>query len=86
VREGRPAVPIASLVERPVLDVRATRLVVGPRDLRGALYLPSWHRPDSGQLPVLVDPYGGAGRQRVTAELEWRSLDDHHGETNLVIM
>jgi dipeptidyl-peptidase-4 len=73
-REGKPAVPIASLVERPVLDVHATRLVLGPRELRAVLYLPSWHRPDSGQLPVLLDPYGGAGLQRVTAELEWRSL------------
>lgn len=72
--EGKPAVPIASLVERPVLDVHATRLVLGPRELRAMLYLPSWHRPDSEQLPVLVDPYGGAGLQRVTAEAEWRSL------------
>ena len=74
LREGKPAVPVASLAERPVLDVHATRLVLGPRELRGVLYLPSWHRRDSGQLPVLVDPYGGAGRQRVTAEREWRSL------------
>ncbi|MCW2859755.1 MAG: peptidase [Actinoallomurus sp.] len=74
VREGKPAVPIASLVERPVLDVHATPLVLGPRELRGVLYLPSWHRPDGGRLPVLLDPYGGAGRQRVTAELDWRCL------------
>lgn len=74
LREGKPAVPIASLVELPVLDVHATRLVLGPRELRAVLYLPSWHRPDSEQLPVLVDPYGGAGLQRVTAEPEWRSL------------
>jgi dipeptidyl-peptidase-4 len=36
--------------------------------------VPSWHRPGSGKLPVLVDPYGGAGSQRVTAELDWKSL------------
>jgi dipeptidyl-peptidase-4 len=72
-REGRPAVPIASLAELPVLDVHATRLVLGPRELRAALYLPSWHHPGGGRLPVLVDPYGGSSRQRVTAELEWRS-------------
>jgi dipeptidyl-peptidase-4 len=71
---GKPPVPIASLAERPVLDLHATRLVLGPRELRAVLYLPSWHRPGSGQLPVLADPYGGAGLQRVTAELEWRSL------------
>jgi dipeptidyl-peptidase-4 len=54
--------------------VRATPLFLGPRELRGVLYLPSWHRPDSGRLPVLLDPYGGAGMQRVTAGLDWRSL------------
>jgi dipeptidyl-peptidase-4 len=74
LRDGKPVVPIASLAQRPVLDVHATRLVLGPRELRAVLYLPSWHRPGSGQLPVLADPYGGAGRQRVTAELDWRSL------------
>jgi dipeptidyl-peptidase-4 len=74
VREGKPAVPIESLVQRPVLDVHATRLVLGPRGLRAVLYLPTWHRPGSGQLPVLLDPYGGAGRQQVTAALDWRAL------------
>jgi dipeptidyl-peptidase-4 len=74
LREGKPAVPIASLAQRPALDVHATRLVLGPRELRAVLYLPSWHRPGSGQLPVLADPYGGASIQRVTAELDWRSL------------
>jgi dipeptidyl-peptidase 4 len=71
---GRKAVPIASLAEQPVLDVHATRLVLGPRELRAVLYLPSWHRPGRGRLPVLADPYGGAGMQRVTAELDWASL------------
>ncbi|MGH3373097.1 MAG: prolyl oligopeptidase family serine peptidase [Actinoallomurus sp.] len=72
-RAGRPDVPVASLVEEPVLGVRATRLVLGPRELRGALYLPSWHRPGR-RLPVLLDPYGGSNRQRVTAELDHRTL------------
>jgi dipeptidyl-peptidase-4 len=72
LRDGKPPVPIASLAERPVLDVHVTRLVLGPRELRGALYLPSWHRPGGGQLPVLLDPYGGASQQRVTAEQDWR--------------
>ncbi len=72
-RDGEAAVPIASLAERPDLDVRATPLVLGPRRLRAALYLPSWHRP-GGRLPVLLDAYGGANRQRVTAELDWRCL------------
>ena len=74
LREGKQAVPIAALAERPVLDLHATRLVLGPRELRAALYLPSWYRPGSVQLPVLADPYGGAAMQRVTAEQDWRSL------------
>jgi dipeptidyl-peptidase 4 len=74
LREGQPAVPVASLVQRPVLDIHGTRLVLGPRELRAVLYLPSWHHPGSGPLPVLADPYGGASRQRVTAELDWRVL------------
>jgi len=72
-RQGKPPVPITSLVHNPGLDVHVTRLELGPRRLRAALYLPSWHR--SGEpLPVLADPYGGASLQRVTAELDWRSL------------
>jgi dipeptidyl-peptidase-4 len=74
LRPGKPAVPIDSLVEQPVLGLRAERLVLGPRGLHAILHLPSWHRPDHGRLPVLLDPYGGAGRQQVTTELEWRSL------------
>jgi dipeptidyl-peptidase-4 len=74
LRDGQPGVPVASLAERPVLELRATRLVLGPRDLRAVLYLPSWHRLGQGRLPVLADPYGGAGRQQVTAELDFRCL------------
>jgi dipeptidyl-peptidase-4 len=73
-RDGQPAVPVACLAERPVLDVHATQLVLGPRELRAVLYLPYWHRPGEGRLPILADPYGGAGGQRVTAELDWRCL------------
>ncbi len=73
----RPAMPklaIRSTVESPVLAVRATPLVLGLDRLRARLHLPSWHRPGQGLLPVLLDPYGGASRQRVTAELDWRTL------------
>jgi dipeptidyl-peptidase 4 len=73
-RAARPPVPVASRAEPPVLDVHATRLVLGPRELRAVLYLPSWHQAGRGRLPVLADPYGGAGRQRVTAELDLGSL------------
>ncbi|HEU5419510.1 MAG TPA: prolyl oligopeptidase family serine peptidase [Streptosporangiaceae bacterium] len=73
-RPGGPDVPVASLVQHPVLKVRVRRLVLGPRQLRAALFLPSWHRPEHGPLPVLVDSYGGAGSQRVTAALDWWAL------------
>ena len=71
---GGAAVPVLSYAERPVLDLHAQQLVLGPRQLRARLHFPSWHRPGSGPLPVLVDSYGGASRQRVTVELDWRVL------------
>ena len=67
-RAGGPAVPIASLAERPVLDLRAARLSLGPRELRSVLFLPSWHRAGDGKLPVLLDPYAGPALQKVTAD------------------
>ncbi|MBO0775386.1 MAG: DPP IV N-terminal domain-containing protein, partial [Actinobacteria bacterium] len=74
LREGKPPAAVVSLAERPVLAVHATPLVLGARELRAVLYLPSWYRPGSRRLPVLLDPYGGAGRQQVTAERDWRCL------------
>ena len=62
-----------SAVEEPVLRVNRTRLVLGPRELRADLYLPSWHERGE-KLPVLLDPYGGPSRQRVTDEGDWRDL------------
>jgi dipeptidyl-peptidase 4 len=73
-RAGEPAVAIVSLAQRPVQDLHATPLVLGRRELRSMLYLPSWHRPGGGQLPVLLDPYGGPGGQRVTADPGWWSF------------
>jgi dipeptidyl-peptidase-4 len=70
VRDGQPAVPVASFVQRPVLDLRVTPLVLGRRQLRAMLYLPSWHQPGGEKLPVLLDPYGGA-KQRVTLAVDW---------------
>ncbi|GAA3769365.1 prolyl oligopeptidase family serine peptidase [Streptomyces coacervatus] len=74
VRDGKPAAAVTSFAERPVLGLHMTRLVLGPRGLRARLHFPSWHRPGSGPLPVLADPYGGAGGQRVTAEVDWKVL------------
>ena len=67
-RASGPAVTVASLAEPPVLDLRATPLALGPRELRSLLFLPSWHRPGDGRLPVLLDPYSGSAMQKVTAE------------------
>ena len=73
-RRGEPVAEIGSLAEWPVLDVRVTRLTLGPRELRAHLFLPSWHGSGGGSLPVLLDPYGGAAAQRVTDDLDSRSL------------
>jgi dipeptidyl-peptidase-4 len=65
---------IESLAQRPVLEVHATPLVLGPRELRAELFLPSWHRPGGGKLPVLLDPYGGPAGQKVAAMQGWLQL------------
>jgi dipeptidyl-peptidase 4 len=71
---GKLPVTIASLAQRPVLSPRVSRLVLGPRELRSSLFLPSWHRPGGAPLPVLLDPYSGPGMQKVTAEQGWWSF------------
>jgi dipeptidyl-peptidase-4 len=68
LRDGGPDVPITSLAERPSLPApRPDIFAAGPLGIRTALLLPSWHRPGSGRLPVLLDPYGGPHAQRVLA-------------------
>ena len=62
-RDGTQAA-IASLQAEPVLTPRITWLVLGARQLRAALLLPSWYRPGT-RLPVLLSPYGGPAMQRV---------------------
>ncbi|MFI0424949.1 prolyl oligopeptidase family serine peptidase [Spongiactinospora sp. 9N601] len=66
---GHPPVEIASRAETPVLEPRVEMLTLGPKRLRAALFLPSWHR--EGPLPVLMDPYGGPALRKVTAERGW---------------
>jgi dipeptidyl-peptidase 4 len=73
-RPGQPDVVIESLAQPPVLDVHAIPLVLGPRELRAELFLPSWHRPGDGKLPVLLDPYGGPAGQKVAAMQGWLQL------------
>jgi dipeptidyl-peptidase 4 len=73
-RPGQPDVPIESLAQRPVLEVHSAPLVLGPRGMRAELFLPSWHRPGDGKLPVLLDPYGGPAGQKVAATQGWLQL------------
>ena len=59
---------IPSRAERPNLpDPQPLLGHAGPRAIRAALLLPSWHEPGSRKLPVLLDPYGGPHLQRVLA-------------------
>jgi dipeptidyl-peptidase-4 len=59
---------VTSFAEQPSLPTpRPDLFTAGGREIRTALVLPSWHQPGSGKLPVLLDPYGGPGMQRVVA-------------------
>ena len=62
---------IVSSAEDPVVDPRPLPLTLGERELRGALYLPSWHAEGEGTLPVLLDPYAGPGIQLVGRARPW---------------
>jgi dipeptidyl-peptidase-4 len=64
---------VASVAEPPVLEPRAELLTLGSRELRAALFLPSWHQPGDPPLPVLMDPYGGPAMRKVTAGRAWWS-------------
>ena len=66
-RDDRLIATIRSLAETPVVTPRVEMLRLGDRDLRAALLWPSGHVPGTGTLPVLLDPYGGPGHQRVVA-------------------
>jgi dipeptidyl-peptidase-4 len=59
---------VTSFAEQPSLPTpRPDLFTAGAREIRTALLLPSWHEPGSAKLPVLLDPYGGPGMQRVVA-------------------
>ncbi len=64
-----PDTMIAGYPHQAVWRPRATMLVLGERQLRASLFLPSWHEPGSGKLPVLLDPYGGSAAAKVLAAL-----------------
>ncbi len=68
LRDGTEVGQIAEHAERPLLpDPRPVIFSAGAREIRTALLLPSWHRPGSGKLPVLLDPYAGPHAQIVLA-------------------
>jgi len=57
-----------SLAELPELPAPHPDLfTAGSWEIRTAVLLPSGHQPGSAALPVLLDPYGGPGAQRVLA-------------------
>jgi len=64
-RGGAVTAGIASLAQDPNLPHPAPRFIeAGPSGIRTAVLFPSWHERGN-PLPVLVDPYGGPGAQRV---------------------
>jgi len=66
-RHGKE-ITVTSFAEQPSLPApRPDLFTAGGREIRTALLLPSWHEPGSAKLPVLLDPYGGPGMQRVVA-------------------
>lgn len=66
-----PYETLASLAEEPSVTPRPLHLILGERQLRGALFLPSWRREGAGKLPVLLDPYGGPAMQLVGRARGW---------------
>ncbi|HEU5428284.1 MAG TPA: prolyl oligopeptidase family serine peptidase [Actinocrinis sp.] len=57
---------LRSVAEQPRITARPQELVLGERELRGVLLLPSDHVPGT-KVPVLLDPYGGPHAQMAVA-------------------
>ncbi|WP_434440586.1 prolyl oligopeptidase family serine peptidase [Lentzea sp. E54] len=57
---------IESWADTPVIKASPRMLLLGEREIRAALLLPSGHVPGT-KLPVLMDPYGGPHAQRVVS-------------------
>jgi dipeptidyl-peptidase 4 len=58
---------IDSFAEQPAISPNVRIVTLGTRELRAAVLFPRDHTPGSATLPVLLDPYGGPGHQRVLA-------------------
>jgi dipeptidyl-peptidase-4 len=67
LRDGETIGELTSYAETPVVRPSVTLLRAGERELRTALLLPNQWQPGGSPLPVLLDPYGGPGAQRVLA-------------------
>lgn len=67
LRGDEPVASIESLAEIPAITLNVRLERAGERGLRAAILFPQGHVPGSGRLPVLLDPYGGPGFQKVTA-------------------
>jgi dipeptidyl-peptidase-4 len=66
-RDGKQVGQIASFVEAPAIALNVRLVRLGDRELCAAILFPKGHEPGSGKLPVVLDPYGGPGYQRVTS-------------------
>jgi dipeptidyl-peptidase 4 len=66
-RAGRRIGRIESVAETPAISLNLRLVTLGDRRLRAAILFPNGHEPGRGKLPVLLDPYGGPGFQKVTA-------------------
>ncbi|WP_093801966.1 prolyl oligopeptidase family serine peptidase [Streptomyces sp. Wb2n-11] len=87
LRDGRPAGHIAVRAEEPLVTPRPARLSLGERELRSLLFLPSWHDPGSGSLPVLLSPYGGPGVQlAVRARTWWTAVGQWWAEQGFAVL
>jgi dipeptidyl-peptidase-4 len=68
LRDGAETSRIGSHPEHPLVPEPSPQLFsAGERQIRTALLLPSWHKPGSEALPVLMNPYGGPHAQMVLA-------------------
>lgn len=67
VKDGETVGELKVLSEDPGFQPAVSLLVGGDDALRIAVLFPRDHTPGSARLPVLMDPYGGPGAQRVLA-------------------
>jgi dipeptidyl-peptidase-4 len=87
VRRGQVvAGELESRAETPLLTPRVAIDAYGPRHLRIAVVWPSSYQVGSGRLPVLLDPYGGPGAQRVLASREMYSVSQWFADQGFAVL